>query len=99
MALLDNRIRLQERAPGVILHGLVALLEEWEDGELTRSDVERLLGLDAGDSELTWLKDAYSASTDKVNFARVLKRVLYLAEVGWVYTTKVQIKNRLNGLP
>ena len=99
MSLLDSRLRTMQRPPHPYLHAVVALLEEWGDGQITRAEVEGLLGLDANDTELTWLKNKYTASTDKPNFVRVLKRVLYLAELGFVYTTKAQIQARINGLP
>ena len=92
-------MRSTPREPGAYLHGVVALLEEWEDGEIDRNEVEFFLGLGESDTELTWLKDTYNASTDKVEFLRVLKRILYLAEFGWIFTSKTKIMTRLNALP
>lgn len=63
------------------IHGFVGALNEMKRGKLVKADVVAVFGLDtAQGNQLDTLVSLFQDSTEKTEFARVLKDVLYMGE-------------------
>lgn len=64
------------------IHAMLAALQEWAEGEITRQNVIDFLQLETSDeADLDWMKARYDAATDKEHLLIVMHRTLLLGEV------------------
>ena len=63
------------------IHAFVGALSEWERGHFTRASIVSIFNLSAAqENQLDSLKSLYVASTQKTEFVRVFKDLMFMGE-------------------
>jgi hypothetical protein len=82
MSLFDKLMNTSEQDIKVPIHGIMAALQEWSEGAITRQQVIDFFELEVTDeADLDWMKSKYDAATDKIHLLMVMHRILLLGEI------------------
>ncbi len=102
MGLVDRLLpsTTEEDERKIPVHAFMASMGELERGQVTREDIIAMFNLDSNDiNDLDNLitKAQQMSASERFKFARELHDVLLLAEGGFRYSTKQELRSRLQG--